>query len=45
VTATAIFAVFLAAGTYLGIAAEEKSRQIDADIRRFLDQLDRQQDR
>lgn len=44
-TAFAVFATMLAAGTYLAIAVGEKSRVIDADIRRFLDQLDRQQDR
>lgn len=41
-TVIAVFATMLAAGTYIGIAAGEKSRQIDADIRRFLDQLDRE---
>lgn len=41
-TAIAVFAVMLAAGTYWGIAAGEKSRQIDADIRRFLADMDRE---
>jgi len=34
-TALAVFAGFLALGTYLGIAYGEKSREIDAHIERF----------
>mgnify|MGYP003609006353 CR=1 FL=1 len=41
-TVLAVFSVMLAAGTYIGIVAGEKYREIDADIRGFLADLDRE---